>query len=423
MGGNFEFLPCGTNADCPCPLECYFDPLLGPACEQPCNGRGDANRECHPETYCNQQVGSCQLSCTTSLMSQTEFLACGKPTDCLCPYSCFGDARRGGLVCEAPCNNDLDCADAGEICETDAGACQRAEDCYGGDGGIAPFGLCVNADDCACPDNCVADPALTPQNATAPTKLCERCDANGCASISGQCKPPAVPGAFQSSDITACTSDDECTCPNRCTGSAALSVLMCEQTCKASADCNDPGEFCVNGQCVENTCPTPLACNLVNGQDPPVDGGDGTCFPSPLGVMVCHVGGTADGGCDPLANRGDTAGLCEPGLACAADVDGGFHCVGSCAANSDCLPGDACIPSLGVCLPENDAGTCFFGGPPLEFQACYPSYGVTYGCGCAYDCVSNVCEQPCQRDSDCIDPTEVCYGTIAHSYCLPPSAG
>jgi len=421
-GADFEFLACTTSDDCPCPLECYPDPVLGPSCEFPCNGRGYSDMECHVFTYCNQPMGSCQQSCTTSLMSQTEFLTCGKPLDCLCPYSCFGDARRGGLVCEAPCTGDLDCADAGEVCETDAGACQRGYDCYGGDGGLPPFALCVNPADCACPDNCVLDPSLTPENAMSPLRLCEVCDASGCESVSGKCQSPSVPGAFQSSDITPCTSDDQCTCPNRCTGSAALSVLMCEQECQSSSDCADPGQFCVNGQCVENTCPTPLACDLANGQDLVLDGGIGTCFPSPpLNVMVCHAGGTADGGCDPLANRSDTGGLCQPGLACAADGDGGSHCVASCALSSDCIDNDQCIPSLGICLPVNDAGTCFIGGTPVEFQGCGPYYGTV--CGCAYDCVGSQCEQPCTRDSDCIDPTEICFGTIAHSYCLPPSAG
>ena len=344
--------------------------------------------ECHVYTYCNENVGSCELSCTTALTALSEFAACVNPTDCICPYSCFGDARRGGRFCETPCTTDLDCADAGEACETDAGACQRPYDCYGADAGVGHFGLCVNPADCACPDNCVADPALTPENATAPVKLCERCDAGGCESVSGKCQAPAVPGAFQSSDVFPCGSDDDCTCPNRCTSSAVATVLMCEQECKASSDCNDPGQFCVNGQCVENTCPTPLACDLANGQDPVSDGGIGTCFPSPpLQEMVCHSGGTADGGCDPFANRSDTAGLCQPGLACAADSDGGFRCVASCAEPPrDCLNNDACIPSLGICLPVNDAGTCFIGGTPVEFQACYPSYYPTYGCGCAHDC-------------------------------------
>jgi hypothetical protein len=67
----------------------------------------------------------------------------------------------------------------------------------------------------------------------------------------------------------------------------------------------------------------------------------------------------------------------------------------------------------------NDAGTCFVGGTPVEFQGCYPGYIL---CGCAYDCVGQVCEQPCQQNSDCIDPTEICLGTLASSYCLPPSA-
>jgi hypothetical protein len=418
---NLEFAACTSSGDCPCPLECYPDPVLGGACEYPCDIDAYNNPYCHVYTYCNTQVGSCQLSCTTSLMASLEFGACGKPTDCQCPNTCLGDARRGGLVCETPCGSDLDCADAGEYCETDAGACQRGYDCYGGDGGLPELANCVNAADCACPDNCVEDPSLQPQNATAPPKLCERCDAGGCEGITGTCQP-AAPGAFQSSDITPCDSNDQCVCPNRCTISAALSVLMCEQECTDSSQCTDPGQFCVNGQCVENTCPTPLACNLENGQAALADGGDGTCFPSPpIQAMVCHVGGTADGGCDPLADRSDIAGLCQPGLACAADSDGGFHCVASCASSGDCFDGDQCIPSLGICLPVDDAGTCFIGGTPVEFQGCLPAWGII--CGCAYECVNGMCEQPCQRDSDCLDPTEVCYGTIAHSYCLPPAGG
>ncbi len=34
---NLEFYNCGTNSDCPCPLECYGDPVLGAVCEHPCD--------------------------------------------------------------------------------------------------------------------------------------------------------------------------------------------------------------------------------------------------------------------------------------------------------------------------------------------------------------------------------------------------
>ncbi len=422
---DLEFYPCGTNGECPCPYECYVDPALvaavGPVCEHPCNARGSANGECHDHTYCHQETGSCELICSPTGTTLTEFMGCVNATDCLCPYSCFGDARRG-RVCETPCTTDQDCAAAGEFCEGDAGACQPSFDCYGGDGGLSPFSPCSHLADCACPYECAADPALTPPGAPEPVKLCERCDAGACESVSGKCKPPQVPGTFQASDIFACTSDDDCTCPNRCTSSVANAVLRCEQECNDSSDCNDPGQFCVGGQCVDNTCPAPVACDLANGQDANLDGGIGTCFTSqPLNDMICHSGGTADAGCDPLASRSDVANVCQTGLACAADSDGGaFHCVAACASGSDCLGGDQCISSLGICLPLNDAGTCFQGGTPVQFQACYPTYGFV--CGCAYDCVANVCEQPCKRDSDCIDRTELCLGTLEQSYCLPPTA-
>src|SRR5581483_3580448 len=135
-GVDLEFYACNTNVDCPCPLECYADPVLGKACEFPC----DSDPICAGREYCNLGMGSCQQSCGPGATA-TEFQACGKPTDCLCPLSCFGDARRG-QVCETPCQGDADCADAGELCETDAGACQPAFDCYGGDGGLPAFSVC-----------------------------------------------------------------------------------------------------------------------------------------------------------------------------------------------------------------------------------------------------------------------------------------
>ena len=153
---NLEFYGCRVNSDCPCPLECYGDPILGSACERPC----DAAKGCSEvNEYCNLGVGSCQQSCNPAGL-QTEFKACELPTDCQCSLSCFQDLRRG-QVCEVPCQADSDCTGAGEICETDAGSCQSTFDCFGPSGGLPALSVCVNLADCACPLSCVDDPSLS----------------------------------------------------------------------------------------------------------------------------------------------------------------------------------------------------------------------------------------------------------------------
>src|SRR5581483_170481 len=93
-GPNLEFDACQTNADCPCPLECYGDPVLGPVCEAPCNGAGCPGTNEH----CNLEIGSCERACSNSGLA-TEFQLCQEATDCRCPFRCTRDERRG-LVCE-----------------------------------------------------------------------------------------------------------------------------------------------------------------------------------------------------------------------------------------------------------------------------------------------------------------------------------
>src|SRR5581483_9405934 len=141
---------------------------------------------------------------------------------------------------------------------------------------------------------CVADPALTAPSESPPPKFCELCPGGGnCQSVGGSCQPPSVPGGYQSSDVVACNDNAQCACPNRCVSSERTVSLTCEQTCASSADCSDPGQICSpGGQCQENDCFVPLACDLGNGLDYPPDAGDGTCFPGPpSGFGLCHAPG------------------------------------------------------------------------------------------------------------------------------------
>jgi len=426
---NLEFYGCRDNSDCPCPLECYGDPILGAACERPC----DAATSCQADEYCNVQIGSCQESCNKEGLVSV-FQACQEPTDCICPLSCFGDVRRG-RVCELPCKADSDCTGAGEICETDAGSCQRTSDCFGVGGGLPAFAVCVNLADCACPLSCVDDPSLRPAGTS--YKYCELCDAGTCQSVTGTCQPQGD-GGFQSSDATPCRASSECTCPNICTGSEDLGGLRCERVCATSADCEDPAQFCVAGQCVENYCDGQLACDLAHGLDDPPDAGDGTCLRlPPYTDYVCRVSGVATGECDPQASRSNPAEVCALDFACVASFTAvGFDCARACAVNTDCGPKGYCDMTFGfglcqlasdggapMCLPGsevNDGGVCQFGectaavdAGDFESSDDIPC-GLEDPCLCPEECLLSVskeyfvCEHGCRTDSDCDDPGQTC---------------
>jgi hypothetical protein len=339
-------------------------------------------------------------------------------------------------VCELPCANDADCGGAGEICETDAGSCQRTSDCFGAGGGLPAFSACLHPADCACPLSCVDDPALRPTGATASYKFCEQCDGGSCRSVPGQCQPQGD-GGFQSSDVFPCRDNSQCTCPNRCLANADAGVLRCEQSCARVSDCNDPAQYCYSGQCVENYCDGQLPCDLTNGRDAPPDAGDGTCLRlPPYEDYVCRADGTAASECDPLASRTDQPALCPHGYACAQNFEG-FSCARACALDSDCGPGGQCLASVGLCQEPVDAGPSCANGELLldsgvcSLGECQPlidggsfqesdlfSCSTNADCACPNQCAQSLqdpfapprCEQPCQATSDCDDPGQWCQG-------------
>ncbi len=445
---------CGASFQCTCPLSC-FDGLCEPACtlSSECQGVGDAGQFCEgdagactPISYCNPTAGS------------TEFLGCAQTADCQCPLECVVDPRRGP-VCELPCTDGSSCA-SDEICEGDAGACQRTSGCFGGDAGASEWSGCTGTIQCACPLTCIVDPSF----ATGGPMLCEQCDAGtSCEPPGGACVDAGALAAEaqygpDSSLWTGCGDNSVCDCPNQCLPIAGGASWACQlpPACGSNADCPDPTTTCISGGCIPNLCPPGAAvtqfCDVAFGQDNPAVTDDGECLPDFLGGahLLCVQGGTASSGCSLPQDRNDPDTLCPGGSVCVA-ADGGNLCAPACQIAAaacptgstcsslnpadplsqypDCLPvlyaPQACLPSLGACT--NDLPTYEPAGSPFNSAAVGAPFAPCSGTNClcpstctydfflsqvSYDATSTFCEPSCITNSDCAWPQTSCNGGV-----------
>ena len=448
---------CAASIQCACPLSC-FDYLCEPACTVPsdCAPVGDAGQFCEGDGWL--------LPPDPGLQSDRRLdrvLGCTQTTDCQCPFECVVDPRRGA-VCELPCTSAVDCA-SDEICEGDAGACQRTSSCWGGDAGLVEWSACTEPAQCACPLTCLIDPSFT---AASGLLLCEQCDAGtSCAPPGGACVDAGALAAqtqygADSSLWTACSDSSVCDCPNQCLPIAGGGSFACQlppRACTTTADCPDPTTFCASGGCIPNICPAGAVvtqpCDVAFGQNNPALTGDGQCLPNVLGgaTLLCVQGGTATGACSLPPNRNDPTTLCPSGSTCAA-ADGGNICAEMCQIGSlpDCDGGSRNCASINPAYPSS----CPSCTPPLSaLQACLPGQGAgtddlpTYepvdgpfdssgvgvpfapcsatDCLCPSSCVydfflsqisydvnGTYCEQSCSTSGDCPWPQTNCSGEV-----------
>lgn len=200
------------------------------------------------------------------------------------------------------------------------------------------------------------------------------------------------------SDGTCFSDPIKCDDGDLCTTDSCDPITGCEYT---QIDCN-PGEVCINGDCVPQVCNNNGTCE--SGED---------CNNCP---NDCISGG-GGGGCGN--------GVCEPSLgedcqSCAADCRG--KQVGAAKKQFCCGDGDGSEP-VGCddprCTDEEEGFTCS-DVPPDPYccgdDSCVgeeDSYNCEVDCGPAPQCGDNICngeEDECTCPEDCTDPPppEVC---------------
>ncbi len=219
---------CVLDADCDCPFKC-----IGSVCQIVCTDNSDCppGNECFDGGYCKSVCfhdSDCPSGdvCLGGVCEPTpqvcdpdggvgQFQGCWQNYDCICPFDCFVDFRRGA-VCEQRCATVADCPEADEICETDAGSCQRTTDCYGGDAGIPELGGCGASIQCACPLSCYhgqCEPACTMASDCGPVgDAGQFCEGDG-----GFCLPiPVCNPAAGATEFLGCVQSTDCMCPFEC---------------------------------------------------------------------------------------------------------------------------------------------------------------------------------------------------------------
>lgn len=165
-----------------------------------------------------------------------------------------------------------------------------------------------------------------------------------------------------------CASSGDCACPNQCVDDPYLSPIrgskVCEQPCSSSNDCPDLGTFCQAGYCQLSPCGpsqgnADAAC--TTGDHKPGSCIDYTIDPnnSLLNVWTCALAGTATAACDPLdaPDRADLSARCVAGETC--DTDNGFD---SCVPLCDPTNADACTNGY-TCVLTDAFGRTGFCGP------------------------------------------------------------
>lgn len=417
-----------------------------------CKAKEDGNA-CNGTLYCNKASGACELNPKTvvvcpvvndsackknlcdpangqcAMVAVNEFGPCDAD-GLLCTLNdqCKqGECKAGANICE--CLGDADCA-----AKDDADLCNGALYCDK----TKPFFACAVK-----PGSVV----VCEQNGEPP------CSISKCQPETGKCKLTLAKVGLDCDDGSLCTLGDACfggTCgplatlncddANPCTTDACKAKSGClhlpvAATCSDGDACTQ-GEGCTNGKCqggkavvcadanpcTDDACAAATGCvHLANAAT--CDDGD-----------TCTLGdGCADGQC---ANAGaNPCSDAEPCTLDACDPKSGLcthkpqaSCVRSaCLADSDCLGGQLCDPTVNSCVACLHAGHCANGqvcsgglcvpGTACQsFVPCKPKGMVCHGgtqscvqclqdgdCGAGKVCQGQRCAAApkCQTDQDC----------------------
>ncbi|MHB8418659.1 MAG: hypothetical protein ACYDCL_11315 [Myxococcales bacterium] len=420
-----EYLACGTNADCACPLSCQTDPALmesatATVCLYPCSTSSDC---ADPTSVC--QGGVCRTR------------------RCAIAAGATGQIADGGVfwsACDADGTGDGICLPAGGGAHDVVGICQltgtlvlgaACDPLAGRDAG--PGALCAQGTECLddesvqfqssppftcqavcqvdgpsqCPsgDVCILSPIAGTMDGQlrfgggeAFYDVCSAVGANGCDEAVQDFATQWQP----------CSADAQCACDQRCLADPVTGTSLCALPCSGTSGCIDPSSSCQGGACWPNLCDGGMAaaCSASGGSS-----ADGTCLgadtlPAALdpGANVnapggeCILAGTAapGGACDPdFPDRANPGAICQAGSVCAGLPDGGGLCRQVCRTAG----AQVACPSGTICeVTYYDRGAADLAD---VVNACFP-LGPS---GCVLDWPAGAPGTPCAAASDCPCPS------------------
>ena len=234
--------------------------------------------------------------------------------------------------CDRRCGNGT--IDRGEECDPPGSECANGELCT--NDCTCPAPICGNGaidpgEDCDPPGSPCADGSLCTTDCTCPAPVC----GNGTIDPGEDCDPPGSP----CNDGTAVCAND-CTCPTPKCG---------DGTVDPGEQCDPPGSPCADGvTCTPDcTCPAPLCGNGVLDPGEQCDPPGSPCPDGSPCSTTCSCGTEPTGCCECPA--GTTAPMCQDGVT-----------QSTCLAHN-CLfglPGTACDPALGRCVPTRNCCQC-----------------------------------------------------------------
>ena len=288
---------------------------------------------------------------------------------------CGGLWCGGAAACLAQCSGDPDCK-AGLSCvqgkclaqKQDGQACAAGADCASGN---CVDGVCCGS---ACGGTCEA--------CNLPGKL------GSCSAIAAGTDPAGECGAGYCGGNRACST--ACVVSSSCKPGTACLGGTCGGKLPNGSACN-AGGVCASGQCVDGVC-----CNIAC---------DGKC-------EACNLAGNL-GACTALSSRTD------PGAECGATWCSGSApaCLGSCALDTDCKAGFACIS--GTCRALATNGTACTRDGECVSTHCADGVCCNTACGGACDACAQqgsvgVCKaQPARSAGDPSCAPYACEGVLA----------
>lgn len=331
---------------------------------------------------CLYVIIDCTDDCALCEPERIKICPCTLNSDCPNCEDCVGN------ICISKC-------EAGQFCSED-GICSDCDNTH-----PCPFNqICVNGD-CQCPPS---HPYMDNKgncsdcDSNHPCPPCFVCTPNGCVPKDCENCDPVTGECKECLTNTDCTGANECCIGDSCACCPGYILDVTTGNCIPQPDCirdTDCSECqnCVDGGCVEVTCPTGYI------RIPGV----------PCCVKECDCE-------DPSCPRSENCmRLDQDNCYCAP-------CSGACDSNGDC--GEGCYCNGAQCVPNPCAGACNDGfdcgeGCGCDNGQCVPCASLdcstnecrdVSGCNCTgNDCVKKECGGDCNSVTDC-PPGCACFG-------------
>ena len=397
---------CAGTGSCPAPQTqaCGAYACGAAACLGNCTGDAD----CAPGHWCSAGVCAPRnppgASCGAADQCLSGFCVDGVCCDGTCNGQCEacdvpGSAGTCSAVVGAPHGGRSACASDGSACGGSCDGSSRAACAYPVDSTVCRAGSCTAGvatleARCAGTGGC---PPLQTQACGAFT--CGPSACLGTCSVDGEC----AGGAWCSGGVCTQKGDPGAACgaSNQCATGFCADGVCCDKACRGQCEaCDVPG---FAGTCSPVAGP-PRGTRPACASDATVCAGtcDGTSTAAcayPGAATACRAA-SCSGGTATLPGSCDGTGSCPPAelQPCGAFACGATSCLGSCAADGDCSPGNWC--SGGVCVPRRTNGT---------------------SCGGAGQCASGLCVDGVCCDRACTGQCEACDGKGSVGTCAPVS--